>query len=131
MVRRRPIVASHVYKCSGYCVGSSRSEFVSTQSAAAAAIIDRAAASSAARHIVHSLAAGAPNMAPSAQAPRSAARGVNGARAVVRFADSLASALLARTDAPRGARVKIDATAKNLLFSIATPSHMSSLSGAM
>ena len=130
MVRRRPIVASHVDKCSGYCVGSSRSEFVSIQSAAAAAIIDRAAASSAARHIVHSLAAGAPDIAPIAQAPRSAACGVNGARAVARFADSVAAARLARIAAPRGVRVQIDATAKNLLFSTATPSHLSSLSGA-
>ena len=130
MVRRRPIVASHVDKCSGYCVGSSRSEFVSLQSAAAAAIIDRAAASSAARHIVHSLAAGAPDIAPIAQAPRSAACGVNGARAVARFALALATPRLALIGARRGARVKIDATAKNLLFSTATPSQLSSLSGA-
>ena len=130
MVRRRPIVASHVDKCSGYCVGSSRSEFVSIQSAAAAAIIDRAAAASAARHIVYSLAAGAPDMAPIAQAPRSATLGVSGACAVVRFAGSLASVRVSRIDPSRGARVKIDAAAKNLLFSIPTPSHLSSLSGA-
>ena len=55
-MRRRPIVASLVHKYSGYCVGSSRSEFVDTPSPVAAAIADRAAAASAARAAVHSAA---------------------------------------------------------------------------